>query len=569
MRVNESLINYMYCGYFDETSLNTLLERENLTKKQAIRDSFKILTSKLSYFSGEKKYSIFILNCVKLISLLCENEKMNLDEIECNRIRIKKSREIILSYYQKNKNELLLQAANELDEIVLDKNFDYESLIILIKKLIDKKENVEIIKKFINVNKTSILENNDGLFEYVFNKIISCLQQKSTDIYYYITLLKVVYNSKIDKNHYINILNKYYSKDNILTKEIFSIINGDRRSLSLEEILYKKYGIIDNNKNHTTICNNITKNYYENIITIDEKRTVLRDDGLSIIRDGGNYIVGIHIADVASTLTYGSIDEFYAKKNFKSMNLYNGKKIMMMNPILGKNLSLEEYLPRKVLSLFVIFNNSGEIIDYYLKENDISVSKNLTYDETANIINGNVSSMFYKDLNDLYYLAKAMNHNEDNVQSDKIIDKSYLIVRQFMIIYNKIIAQIANDNNIPFIYTIQNKEYFTNLINSMNVSIDEYTAKTLKGIFLDSKYSITPSYHYGLHLEKYAKSACPLRRYPDIYGQYILHQLYFKDVNSYIDLDSLSDTVDYFNERNLELSLLESEYKREARLIKK
>ena len=40
--------------------------------------------------------------------------------------------------------------------------------------------------------------------------------------------------------------------------------------------------------------------YYDKIITIDNFNTRINDDGISFKKDGNNFIIGIHIADVAS-----------------------------------------------------------------------------------------------------------------------------------------------------------------------------------------------------------------------------------------------------------------------------
>lgn len=42
-------------------------------------------------------------------------------------------------------------------------------------------------------------------------------------------------------------------------------------------------------------CNDI-------IISIDGNKTFLRDDGLSVRKDGNKYIVGIHVADAAAAI---------------------------------------------------------------------------------------------------------------------------------------------------------------------------------------------------------------------------------------------------------------------------
>ena len=81
------------------------------------------------------------------------------------------------------------------------------------------------------------------------------------------------------------------NRNNLFSYEIYLIINGVKRGLSTDEIL-EKYGIMTNIPNGPLIkpgkkdCNDI-------IISIDGNKTFLRDDGLSVRKDGNKYIVGI------------------------------------------------------------------------------------------------------------------------------------------------------------------------------------------------------------------------------------------------------------------------------------
>ena len=85
-----------------------------------------------------------------MIYLLCNEQNFTEEEVQYNRERIKKARETILSYANKHKNMDLYDMANKLDEIILDKNVSVEDMLKLIKALIERYEDVDIIKKFIS-----------------------------------------------------------------------------------------------------------------------------------------------------------------------------------------------------------------------------------------------------------------------------------------------------------------------------------------------------------------------------------------------------------------------------------
>ena len=74
--------------------------------------------------------------------------------------------------------------------------------------LINRQEDIYIIKRFISLNCTIITDSTE-LFDFVFNKTIKALKEDNRDVYYYISLLKLFHNSKINKDNYITRLNKF------------------------------------------------------------------------------------------------------------------------------------------------------------------------------------------------------------------------------------------------------------------------------------------------------------------------------------------------------------------------
>ena len=238
-----ALSNFVRNGNYSEDNVAYLLEDLDITKKQLIKRTFKYLNSQLGEFRKNDYYIQILSNTIDLIYLLCNEQDFTEEEVQYNRERIKKARETILSYANKHKNMDLYDMANKLDEIILDKNVSVEDMLKLIKALIERYEDVDIIKKFINTNKGSIIVNNSELFEFVFQKTLDALENHSEKIYYYITLLKLTYNSKIDRKKYIDRLDEL-KQNNIFTYEIYLIINGFKRGLTPDEI-FEKYELIE------------------------------------------------------------------------------------------------------------------------------------------------------------------------------------------------------------------------------------------------------------------------------------------------------------------------------------
>ena len=88
------------------------------------------------------------------------------------------------------------------------------------------------------------------------------------------------------------------------------------------------------------------------------------------------------------------------------------------------------------------------------------------------------------------------------------------------------------------------------------------------GLYLDSKFSVSPRYHAGIKTDIYTQSTDPLRKYPDLYNQQLLHKFYFGDIDFAFDYEEFRNNVEYFNQRNRDLTMMKAEYNRGMRLTK-
>lgn len=578
MSSDPRIFNFILYGNFTNEAIDLYLEDTGCSKRLMLKDVYRALLTDLNTFKNDDYHTTIIKNGVDLFCLLCDTINFTREEVDVNRKRIKKLREPILIILKDNSNSTLLDSANQLDEIVLDKNIDAVALAKLIITLIDKKEDVDIIKKFLNINKETLMTKNNELFDYVFFKAIRALETESRDIYYYITLLKLLYSSKIDKDKYLRFLHNSTSKNNLFSYEIYLIINGVKRGLSTDEIL-EKYGIITNIPNGPIIkVKGLARD--ENIITIDGTKTFLRDDGLSIRKDGNKYIVGIYVADAARSIPKNSDLDLNARNNYKCL-YWKGSRTRMFPSKVENALSLDEGKQRGVITLYVVLNDSGEILDYYIENNNIVVSQNLTYMQTEDILEHLYTNGFERRINELFTIAKALECKNQNKEAywqkkerSKKLEKyqklkSDVIVREFMSLYNFLTSKIAKDEGIPFYYRIQDDEYISGIVEDMGMYVDDYTRKILDNVYLESVYSTVPSKHAGLGYPYYGHSSDPLRRYPDFQNQYLFHQFLFKDMECDFDEYEFEEMAKYFNQRSIELSLMKGEFERETRLIKK
>ena len=576
MKERDNFKKFINKGDFTDGSIQYFLHTMSINEKEFINILITKLNDYLNNCSCEKSYTSFLEKLTNLLSILINRNNFNEKEIAYIKSSIKFSKEKILAYLVHHDNDILLDCSNTLDELVIDKNSDVNSLFIIIKELISSHEDSNIVKKFVSSNKDVLTKNGFELFDFAFNRAMLSLKNGTDDIYYYLTLMKIFYHSKINKMKYYKKLNSFKGENSIFLRQMYMVVQGIKRGISLQDI-NDKYGFLKPSDDTIYIPNR--KIYHNPVITIDSYNTSLYDDALSIKKDGNKYIVDLFVADAGGSIVPGSVIDLDAMNNFKT-SYVAGSGIRLLNPKIEKQLTLKSYKPRNTIKLTVILNDSGEILDYYLKENEVIVSRNMSYQEADNILDGILSCDFSNSIFELFMLSKALeSKNERKFGYWKLKSelnprynrqyKSESIVSEFAVLYNQIVATIAKELNIPFVYRVQEEEYLTQFVNDNNLKINDVTRKLIERTYMQSKYSNMPMKHYGLGVDQYAKVCNPLREYPSLYNQYLLHQFYFKDIFMNFDYQSYLDMIEYFNKRSEEISLYKAEYDREARLIRR
>ena len=571
--VKKDLYNFIKEDDINEASIDFFMSTSNScrTKSQLIGRSFKLLNYFITDMVPNETNIEMLEKIINFIAYICGTSDFNRDQIDTNRIRIKKARENIIILANKYLNDDLLACANKLDEIVLDKNLKVDDIISIIKALIDRTEDINIIKKIININKLSILEDNNTLFEYAFDKAIDAIKDNSNLAYYYISLLKVLYASNIDKAKYLDKLLEIPS-DSSYANELYMIVNGIRRGLTRDEVL-DKY-LIETKLTNQRIILPGSDQQDDIIITIDNNGTYVREDGLSVYKDGNKYIVGIHICDSGKYIVPESIQDKQARQNFKCTFNFGKRVTSLFHNDIEKKLSLTEGHSKPVISLYAVIDSSGELKDYYIIENNVLVGNNLTYSNSNNYIEKG-STELSKKLRYLFDIANTLEHkdsrkkkyweqkeNSTTQPEERDNSKSDIIIREFMVLYNYLIATIANESKIPYVYRGQYKEYISELVDELGIETNEYTDTLIRDIYLDSFYSSRPIKHSGLDKPIYSSSCDPLRKYPDLYNQYLIHKFYFKDIDFEFDPERMEMYIKYFNQRSGDIDLMESEYHR-------
>ena len=218
--------------------------------------------------------------------------------------------------------------------------------------------------------------------------------------------------------------------------------------------------------------------------TIDGADSKDFDDAISIeISKKGNYILGIHIADVAHYVEeFGALDE-EAFKRGNSVYLLN--KVIPMLPFELSNgiCSLNEGVDRLTLSVIVEIDKEGNVKKYDICESVINSNKRLVYENVSdylekNIVHESIKGL-EKTLDKMYELSKILQkkreedgaidfdipevlievdergwpqniHKRDRRSANKLIE-------DFMLMANVCVAKEYYFKHIPFLYRIHER----------------------------------------------------------------------------------------------------------------
>src|SRR3990172_5201815 len=312
----------------------------------------------------------------------------------------------------------------------------------------------------------------------------------------------------------------------------------------------------------------------ELIITIDPEDAKDFDDAISLKKDKkGNWLLGVHVADVSYYVKQDSAVDNEARKRGTSVYL-PGTVIPMLPEVLSNGIcSLKEGEERLTKGVFFTYAPDGRLLRSEIKHSVINVKKRLTYHNATKILmesdeeNTNpVTNLLFEAsiLAKLLYKkrmeegALELNLPEINIrvgENGKIdtIEKvkrdiSHIIIEEFMIAANQAVATFMHQNSLPSINRSHPEpdedemlDFAEFIFNCKNKRIDPFDKKRLQA-FLDeisdhpesyiinlmllrslkkAEYSTTHTSHFALGLKHYAHYTSPIRRYPDL----IVHRL--------------------------------------------
>ena len=311
----------------------------------------------------------------------------------------------------------------------------------------------------------------------------------------------------------------------------------------------------------------------ERIVTIDGEDTRDIDDAISLKMENGEYVLGVHIADVSHYVTHRSPldDEAYKR----GTSVYFPDRVLPMLPRALSNgiCSLNENEDRLALSCIMRIDEKGNVKGSEIVESVIRSAHKMTYTEVSAILDGDKqTSEKYADVLDMVGLFADLTRilqakrekkgsvtlevketkiffNKENYEitiPDYDRPFSYQIIEAFMVLANETVAEYMQSIDAPFIYRIHEKPneekatafraFLTSLgvKNRFNVTdIKPYDYKNVLNAAKDTpyysvvnrvmlrsmqkaRYASENVGHFGLASDCYCHFTSPIRRYPDL-----------------------------------------------------
>ena len=316
------------------------------------------------------------------------------------------------------------------------------------------------------------------------------------------------------------------------------------------------------------------------IFTIDGADAKDLDDAVSIEKtESGNYILGVHIADVSHYVAEDGPLDKEALKRGNSVYLIDQVIPMLPKELSNGICSLTSGEDRLTLSIDMEITPKGDVVNHKIYEAVIRTCERMTYTDVSDILENKDADLIkrydniYQEILMMNELAKVL--KKKRVQRGSLdfdLDESYIrldasgkvefvgiaerrtangVIEEFMLVANETVAERFFWIEAPFVYRVHEKpslekmEEFKVFIknfglilkgNTENIHprvLGELLSQTegkpyenvVNTIMLRSMkkafYSAVCDGHFGLGLKYYCHFTSPIRRYPDL----IIHRI--------------------------------------------
>lgn len=273
-------------------------------------------------------------------------------------------------------------------------------------------------------------------------------------------------------------------------------------------------------------------------LTIDGATTLDFDDALSVEEQDGNFLVGIHISDVAHYVRPG--DPLFQEAMDRGTSLYFPESQI---PMLPRHLSqgvcsLIQDEVRAAFSHMILLSPEGEVLRVKIFPSIIRVARRLTYEDADQLIDSDpelkIFNMLRKKLRDRRLAGGALllpfpdvnihvdGNGKVNVSLGKTDTPARTIISEMMILANTEAARFVSDRMAPGLFRSQGR-ITRRLVHGED---DDLYLNTLQRKHLPRSELLTVAKpHSGLGVSFYTTVTSPIRRLLDLVMQHQINHL--------------------------------------------
>lgn len=314
-------------------------------------------------------------------------------------------------------------------------------------------------------------------------------------------------------------------------------------------------------------------------VTIDGEDAKDLDDAISIEKNSnGNYMLGVHIADVSHYVRENS--ELDKEASDRGTSVYLVDRVIPMLPeVLSNGLcSLNANEDKLAFSVMMEVDIRGRVVDFDINESIINSNERMTYKNVHKLLNEEDDSLAkryayimpnFKMMRDLALILREKRHARGSIDFDfkesKVIigsngepseitkydiTEANRIIEEFMLLCNETVAENFGFGDFPFIFRVHDKpdsEKMSDLnkflkgigyslknpgsvhpaeLQKLISSVKDTPVEHLVNMVVlrslkKAEYNPINGGHFGLASKNYCHFTSPIRRYPDL----MIHRL--------------------------------------------
>ena len=325
------------------------------------------------------------------------------------------------------------------------------------------------------------------------------------------------------------------------------------------------------------------------LVTIDGEDAKDLDDAINIKKlENGNYLLGVHIADVAHYVQQGTAIDKEAYERGTSSYLIDRVIPMLPQKLSNGICSLHENVDRLTLSAEMEINRRGDVVDYEIFPSVMKSYRRMTYTDVNRILDDKDPALIekhadlvdmFRTMNELHKILEEkrtrngalsfdsnevrFNMGEDGIPVSIELEERGIgerMIESFMLAANETVSEHYSRADLPILYRVHEQpdeskmQNFVEFATALGVRVKgtkgNITPKTLQGILDEvsgetyeqvvnmlmlrsmqkARYDVNPLGHYGLATEFYSHFTAPIRRYPDLTLHRLIH--YYDEVGT-------------------------------------